>query len=77
MHSAGVCCAGRDLECDFGFVGRDTTNSGRICVPYTPPPVGGACGKDGQHVCTGADPTCLILLTWNMPSCKEFAIYMR
>ena len=52
-----VRCAGRELECNFGFVGADS-GSGRVCVPYTPPvpeqePPELACGNDGQPVCEG------------------------
>ena len=41
--------AGRENECDFGFVGE-----GGICVPFVDPGAGpGACGAGGQPVCTG------------------------
>ena len=49
------CGAGREFECDFGFVGE-----GGICVDFvddTDPfaPVPGACGGGGQPVCSGDD----------------------
>ena len=42
--------AGREFECNFGFVGADK-EGGRVCVPYKE---GGKCGGDGRDACTGA-----------------------
>lgn len=40
--------AGREFECDFGFVGE-----GGICVEFGTP--GSVCGGGGQPVCAGDD----------------------
>lgn len=50
-----VWCAGRDLECDFGFVGANS-DRGRVCVPYASEKDLG-CGGDGQDVCAGVVTT--------------------
>ena len=45
--------AGREFECDYGYVAEDG-----ICVEWVPeevPPSGPDCGKDGQVVCAGDD----------------------
>lgn len=50
--------AGREFECDFGFVADDSG----ICVPFTP--IGTGCGGGGQPVCTGADLDGMISLSF-------------
>ena len=45
--------AGREFECDYGYVGEDG-----ICVDYTPEavaPSGPDCGMTGQPACNGVD----------------------